>query len=110
MVWAGFSLVLSLVNRLLNLSVNRAMRRTSNRAHSVSRAGLTSAPYNTQSKNNAFRHAHSALLLDSADTPKVVQGQLRRSGARTTLEIYGHVVGDAPENRPEYEGFVPRMF
>src|SRR2546429_2387074 len=34
-------------------------------------------------------------LLDSGATPKVVQRQLRHSDARTTLEIYGHVVGDA---------------
>lgn len=44
---------------------------------------------------HAFRHAHTALLLDSGATPKVVQRQLRHAGARTTLEIYGHVVGDA---------------
>jgi integrase len=44
---------------------------------------------------HAFRHTHTALLLDSGATPKVVQRQLRHSDARTTLEIYGHVVGDA---------------
>ena len=44
---------------------------------------------------HAFRHAHTSLLLDSGATPKVVQRQLRHSDARTTLEIYGHVVGDA---------------
>ena len=44
---------------------------------------------------HAFRHSHTALLLDSGATPKVVQRQLRHSDARTTLEIYGHVVGDA---------------
>ena len=44
---------------------------------------------------HAFRHAHTALLLDSGATPKVVQRQLRHADARTTLEIYGHVVGDA---------------
>jgi len=42
---------------------------------------------------HAFRHAHTSLLLDSGATPKVVQRQLRHSDARTTLEIYGHVVG-----------------
>src|SRR4029077_11560708 len=41
------------------------------------------------------RHTHTALLLDSGATPKVVQRQLRHACARTTLEIYGHVVGDA---------------
>lgn len=44
---------------------------------------------------HAFRHTHTALLLDSGATPKVVQRQLRHSDARTTLEIYGHIVGDA---------------
>jgi integrase len=44
---------------------------------------------------HAFRHSHTALLLHSGATPKVVQTQLRHSDARTTLEIYGHVVGDA---------------
>jgi len=44
---------------------------------------------------HAFRHTHTALLFDSGATPKVVQRQLRHSDARTTLEIYGHVVGDA---------------
>jgi len=44
---------------------------------------------------HAFRHSHTALLLDTGATPKVVQRQLRHSDARTTLEIYGHVVGDA---------------
>jgi len=44
---------------------------------------------------HAFGHAHTSLLLDSGATPKVVQRQLRHSDARTTLEIYGHVVGDA---------------
>lgn len=44
---------------------------------------------------HAFRHSHTALLLQSGATPKVVQRQLRHADARTTLEIYGHVVGDA---------------
>jgi integrase len=44
---------------------------------------------------HAFRHTHTALLLDSGASPKVAQRQLRHSDARTTLEIYGHVVGDA---------------
>jgi integrase len=44
---------------------------------------------------HAFRHSHSALLLDSGASPKVVQRQLRHADARTTLQIYGHVVGDA---------------
>jgi integrase len=44
---------------------------------------------------HAFRHAHTALLLHSGATPKVTQRQLRHADARTTLQVYGHVVGDA---------------
>jgi integrase len=50
---------------------------------------------------HAFRHSHTALLLDTGATPKVVQRQLRHSDARTTLEIYGHVVGDAQREAVE---------
>jgi integrase len=50
---------------------------------------------------HAFRHTHTALLLDSGATPKVTQRQLRHSDARTTLEIYGHVVGDADREAVE---------
>src|SRR5580658_5786387 len=50
---------------------------------------------------HAFRHSHTALLLHSGATPKVVQTQLRHSDARTTLEIYGHVVGDAQREAVE---------
>ena len=50
---------------------------------------------------HAFRHTHTALLLDSGATPKVVQRQLRHADARTTLEIYGHVVGDAQREAVE---------
>jgi len=50
---------------------------------------------------HAFRHSHTALLLDSGATPKVVQRQLRHADARTTLEIYGHVVGDAQRQAVE---------
>lgn len=44
---------------------------------------------------HTFRHTHASLLLDCGATPKVAQRQLRHSDARTTLEIYGHVVGEA---------------
>ncbi len=50
---------------------------------------------------HAFRHTHTALLLDSGATPKVVQRQLRHSDARTTLQIYGHVVGEAQRQAVE---------
>jgi integrase len=50
---------------------------------------------------HAFRHAHAALLFDSGATPKVVQRQLRHSDAHTTLEVYGHLVGDAQRQAVE---------
>lgn len=50
---------------------------------------------------HAFRHSHASLLLDSGATPKVAQRQLRHSDARTTLDIYGHVVGDADRQAVE---------
>lgn len=50
---------------------------------------------------HAFRHSHTALLLDSGATPKVVQRQLRHADARTTLEIYGHVIGEAQREAVE---------
>src|SRR5437870_4404909 len=50
---------------------------------------------------HAFRHSHTALLLDSGATPKVVQRQLRHADARTTLEICGHVVGEAQREAVE---------
>ena len=50
---------------------------------------------------HAFRHSHTALLLDSGATPKVVQRQLRHADARTTIEIYGHVIGEAQREAVE---------
>ena len=44
---------------------------------------------------HAFRHCHASLLLDVGANPKVAQEQMRHSDARITLEIYGHVIGDA---------------
>ena len=44
---------------------------------------------------HAFRHTHTSLLLEGGATPAVAQRQFRHSDARTTLGIYGHVVGDA---------------
>jgi integrase len=44
---------------------------------------------------HAFRHCHASLLLDVGANPKVTQQQMRHSDARTTLEVYGHVIGDA---------------
>ncbi len=50
---------------------------------------------------HAFRHTHSSLLLDVGAPPTVAQAQLRHSDARTTLGIYGHVVGDSQRNAVE---------
>ena len=44
---------------------------------------------------HAFRHMHTTLLLESGASPKVAQGKLRHSNARTTLEVYAHVVEDS---------------
>ena len=45
---------------------------------------------------HAFRHMHTTLLLlESGASPKVAQRQLRHSNARTTLEVYAHVVEDS---------------
>jgi integrase len=35
------------------------------------------------------------MLLDSGANPKVTQRQLRHADAVTTLEVYGHILGDA---------------
>jgi integrase len=50
---------------------------------------------------HAFRHAHTSLLLDTGATPKVVQEQLRHADPRVTLDVYGHVLGDARRNAVE---------
>jgi len=50
---------------------------------------------------HAFRHTHSSLLLDVGAPPPVAQAQLRHSDARTTLGIYGHVIGDSQRNAVE---------
>ena len=44
---------------------------------------------------HAFRHMHTTLLLESGASPKVAQRQLRHSNARTTLQIYAHVIEDS---------------
>jgi integrase len=44
---------------------------------------------------HAFRHATASELLEQGAPLTVVQRQLRHRDARTTLQIYGHVVGDA---------------
>lgn len=50
---------------------------------------------------HAFRHSHASLLLDTGASPKVAQRRLRHSDARTTLEIYAHVVGNAQREAVE---------
>jgi integrase len=44
---------------------------------------------------HAFRHCHASLLMDVGANPKVAQQQMRHADARTTLEAYAHVIGDA---------------
>ena len=52
---------------------------------------------------HSLRHGAASSLLADGATPAVVQKQMRHSDARTTLEVYGHVIGnqqrDAVENR-----------
>jgi integrase len=47
---------------------------------------------------HSMRHGAASSLLEGGATPAVVQKQLRHSDARITLELYGHVVGDAQRN------------
>jgi integrase len=44
---------------------------------------------------HAFRHAAASELLEGGAPLTVVQRQLRHRDARTTLQKYGHVVGDS---------------
>ncbi len=53
---------------------------------------------------HAFRHTHTALLLECRTSTKGVQGQLRYVEARTTLKLYGHVLGDAQRDAVEESG------
>jgi site-specific recombinase XerD len=46
------------------------------------------------SGTHAFRHAAASELLEGGAPLTVVQQQLRH-GAKTTLQKYGHVVGDS---------------
>ena len=44
---------------------------------------------------HAFRHAAASELLEEGAPFTVVQRQLRHCDAKTTLQKYGHVVGDS---------------
>ena len=44
---------------------------------------------------HAFRHAAASELLEEGAPLTVVQRQLRHRDARTTLQKYGHVVGNS---------------
>jgi integrase len=44
---------------------------------------------------HAFRHAAASEMLEEVAPLTVVQRQLRHRDARTTLQKYGHVVGDS---------------
>jgi integrase len=50
---------------------------------------------------HAFRHAAASELLEEGAPLTVVQRQLRHRDARTTLQKYGHVVGDAQRRAVE---------
>ena len=50
---------------------------------------------------HAFPPLTRSLSPRHGATPKVAQRQLRHSDARTTLEVYGHVVGDAQREAVE---------
>ncbi|HZP33624.1 MAG TPA: tyrosine-type recombinase/integrase [Candidatus Acidoferrales bacterium] len=53
---------------------------------------------------HAFRHCHASLLIDVGANPKVAQQQMRHSDARTTLEAYAHVIGNAQREAVERVG------
>ncbi len=44
---------------------------------------------------HAFRHAAASELLEEGVSLTVVQRQLRHGDAKTTLQKYGHIVGDS---------------
>lgn len=50
---------------------------------------------------HAFRHAAASELLEEGAPLTVVQRQLRHRDARTTLQKYGHVVGDSKRRAVE---------
>jgi integrase len=50
---------------------------------------------------HAGRHGATSSMLDGGASPSVVQKQMRHSDARTTLGVYGHVVGDAQRRAVE---------
>jgi len=50
---------------------------------------------------HAFRHAAASELLEQGAPLTVVRRQLRHRDARTTLQKYGHVVGDAQRRAVE---------
>lgn len=50
---------------------------------------------------HAFRHGVASELIDSGAPITVVRDQLRHSDVRTTLELYGHVVGNAQREAVE---------
>jgi integrase len=49
----------------------------------------------THTGTHAFRHAAASELLEEGAPLTVVQRQLRHGDAKTTLQQYGHVVGDS---------------
>lgn len=56
---------------------------------------------------HAFRHGVASELIDASVPITVVRDQLRHSDVRTTLELYGHVVGNA--QRRAVEGLAKKL-
>jgi integrase len=50
---------------------------------------------------HAARHGVASELLEGGASPSVVQKQMRHSDARMTLEVYGHVIGNAQREAVE---------
>jgi len=50
---------------------------------------------------HAARHGVASELFEGGASPSVVQKQMRHSDARVTLEIYGHVLGNAQREAVE---------
>jgi len=56
---------------------------------------------------HAFRHGVASELIDAGAPITVVRDQLRHSDVRTTLDLYGHVVGNA--QRKAVEGLAKKL-
>jgi len=64
-------------------------------------AGITINGWHT------LRHSYTTLLRQNNNDPKVVQGLLRHSSVRVTLDIYDEAVG--PEKRKAHRGVMRQI-